>query len=81
MENNTLLGATETAQYDGSGVFNPNIPTSTSTTTTTTSTTTTDEPTSGPADNTSDQPTESNNFLLYAGIALVAYFFFFKSKK
>jgi len=82
MEDNILLGATEVvSQYDGSGVFNPNIPTSTSTTTTTTSTTTTDEPTSRPADNTSDQPTESNNFMLYAGIALVAYFFFFKSKK
>jgi hypothetical protein len=77
MENNVLLGATETAQYDGSGVFNPNtpnadadpgyIPT---------------ESNDGANDTTGDTTTTSSNsgILLYAGLALAAYFFFFKKK-
>ena len=78
MENNVLLGATETAQYDGSGVFNPNtpnadadpgyIPT---------------ESNDGANDTTGDTTTTANSnsgILLYAGLALAAYFFFFKKK-
>ena len=77
MENNVLLGATETAQYDGSGVFNPNtpnadadpgyIPT---------------ESNDGANDTTGDTTSTSSNsgILLYAGLALAAYFFFFKKK-
>lgn len=78
MENNVLLGATETAQYDGSGVFNPNtpnadadpgyIPT---------------ESNDGASDTTGDTTTTANSnsgILLYAGLALAAYFFFFKKK-
>ena len=77
MENNVLLGATETAQYDGSSVFNPNtpnadadpgyIPT---------------ESNDGANDTTGDTTSTSSNsgILLYAGLALAAYFFFFKKK-
>ena len=77
MENNVLLGATDSAQYDGSGVFNPNtpnvdadpgyIPT---------------ESNDGANDTTGDTTTTSSNsgILLYAGLALAAYFFFFKKK-
>lgn len=80
MENNTLLGAIDSeVSYDGSGVFNPNVPTPVPTSTSAPASTDTG---SKPADNTSDKPTESNNtgLLLYAGIALAAYFFFFKKK-
>jgi hypothetical protein len=80
MENNVLLGATDSVgTYDGSGVFNPNtpnadadpgyIPT---------------ESNDGANDTTGggDTTTTSSNsgILLYAGLALAAYFFFFKKK-
>lgn len=78
MENNVLLGATDTStQYDGSGVFNPNTPTSDS----------------APASSSLPEPVETDSseekpattggnsgILLYAGIALAAYFLFFKKK-
>ena len=74
MENNVLLGATESASYDGSGVYVPYsgeaAPASSSL----------PEPTE--TDSSEQKPTESNNtgLLLYAGIALAAYFLFFKKK-
>ena len=78
MENNVLLGATDSvATYDGSGVFNPNTPNADA------------DPNYVPAesndganDTTGDLTSSSKNsgILLYAGIALVAYFFFFKKK-
>jgi hypothetical protein len=79
MENNTLLGATDSVQqYDGSGVFNPNTPTSDV------------DPNYNPApeatetEEASEKPgdTSSNSgLLLYAGAALLLYFFVFKNKK
>ena len=77
MENTVLLGATEVStQYDGSGVFNPNTPTSDS------APASSSLPEVSETDSSEQKPTESNNtgILLYAGIALVAYFFFFKKK-
>ena len=78
MENNVLLGATETAQYDGSGVFNPNTPNADA------------DPGYIPTEsndgandtNGGGTTTTSSNsgILLYAGLALAAYFFFFKKK-
>jgi hypothetical protein len=75
MENNTLLGqTTSTGQYDGSGVFNPNTPNADA------------DPNYVPAetnDSTNDatENTESkNNLLMYAGAALLLYFFVFKKK-
>lgn len=74
MENNVLLGATESASYDGSGVYVPYsgeaAPASSSL------------PEPVESDQSEQKPTESNNtgILLYAGIALAAYFFFFKKK-
>lgn len=77
MENNVLLGATETAQYDGSGVFNPNTPNADA------------DPNYVPAesndganDTTDGGATTSSNtgILLYGALALAAYFFFFKKK-
>lgn len=79
MENNVLLGATETAQYDGSGVFNPNTPNADA------------DPNYVPAesnDGTNDTTggdtttTSGSNtgILLYGALALAAYFFFFKKK-
>lgn len=74
MENNVLLGATESASYDGSGVYVPYsgeaAPASSSL------------PEPVESDQSEEKPTESNNtgLLLYAGIALAAYFFFFKKK-
>ena len=74
MENNVLLGATESASYDGSGVYVPYsgeaAPASSSL------------PEPVESDQSEEKPTESNNtgILLYAGIALVAYFFFFKKQ-
>lgn len=74
MENNVLLGATESASYDGSGVYVPYsgeaAPASSSL------------PEPVETDSSEEKPTESNNtgLLLYAGIALAAYFFFFKKK-
>ena len=79
MENNTLLGATgdPVVSYDGSGVFNPNTPTSDSAP----ASSSLPEPTE--SDTAEPKPAETSNnsgILLYAGIALVAYFFFFKKK-
>lgn len=74
MENNVLLGATESASYDGSGVYVPYsgeaAPASSSL------------PEPVETDSSEQKPTEFNNtgLLLYAGIALAAYFFFFKKK-
>lgn len=77
MENNVLLGATDSVgTYDGSGVFNPNTPNADA------------DPTYIPtesndgANDTGDTTTTSSNsgILLYAGLALAAYFFFFKKK-
>lgn len=74
MENNVLLGATESASYDGSGVYVPysgeSAPASSSL------------PEPVETDSSEQKPTESNNtgILLYAGIALAAYFLFFKKK-
>lgn len=78
MENNVLLGATETAQYDGSGVFNPNTPNADA------------DPNYVPAESndgtndttTSGGTTTSSNtgILLYGALALAAYLFFFKKK-
>ena len=74
MENNVLLGATESASYDGSGVYVPYsgeaAPASSSL------------PEPVETDSSEQKPTESNNtgILLYAGIALAAYFLFFKKK-
>jgi hypothetical protein len=74
MENNVLLGATESASYDGSGVYVPYsgeaAPASSSL------------PEPVETDSSEEKPTESNNtgLLLYAGIALAAYFLFFKKK-
>ena len=77
MENNVLLGATDSVvTYDGSGVFNPNTPTSDS------APASSSLPEPVETDSSEEKPTESNNtgLLLYAGIALAAYFFFFKKK-
>ena len=77
MENTVLLGATEVStQYDGSGVFNPNTPTSDS------APASSSLPEVSETDSSEQKPTESNNsgLLLYAGLALAAYFFFFKKK-
>ena len=77
MENNVLLGGIDTStQYDGSGVFNPNTPTSDS------APASSSLPEPVETDQSEQKPTESNNtgILLYAGIALAAYFFFFKKK-
>ena len=82
--NNTLLGATDSVQqYDGSGVFNPNTPTSDV------------DPNYNPAPTPTEtkdevfveelekpEDTSSNSgLLLYAGAALLLYFFVFKNKK
>jgi hypothetical protein len=77
MENNVLLGATETAQYDGSGVFNPNTPNADADPSYVPT-----ESNDGTNDTTGDTTTTSSNsgILLYAGLALAAYFFFFKKK-
>jgi hypothetical protein len=77
MENNVLLGATETAQYDGSGVFNPNTPNADADPSYVPT-----ESNDGASDTTGDTTTTSSNsgILLYAGLALAAYFFFFKKK-
>ena len=82
MENNVLLGATDSVvTYDGSGIFNPQYG---------------DEKPAESVYNKpeesevlvdpkeSKKPEESNSntsgLLLYAGLALAAYFFFFKKK-
>jgi len=79
MENNTLLGATDSVvTYDGSGVFNPNTPTSDS------APASSSLPTPTESDTAESKPTETSSnsgILLYAGLALAAYFFFFKGKK
>jgi len=78
MENTVLLGATEVStQYDGSGVFNPNTPTSDS------APASSSLPEVSETDSSEQKPTTGGNsgILLYAGLALAAYFFFFKSKK
>lgn len=76
MENNTLLGATDTtANYDGSGVFNPNSPTSDS------APASSSLPDVEENDPSEQKPEESkNNLLMYAGAALLLYFFVFKKK-
>jgi hypothetical protein len=77
MENNILLGATDsTQQYDNSGVFNPNTPTSdvdTSSSTAPTPEENAPEASEKPVDNTS-------TLLMYGGAALLLYYFFFKKK-
>lgn len=77
MENNTLLGATgdSTQQYDGSGVFNPNTPTSDVDTSSSTlpDASETEDSSQKPVDNTS-------NLLMFGGAALLLYYFFFKKK-
>ena len=72
MENNTLLGQTDSVvNYDGSGVFNPNTPNSD----------VSPVDTSSSSEDSSENPTESkNNLLMYAGAALLLYFFVFKKK-
>jgi hypothetical protein len=78
MENNVLLGATDSVvTYDGSGVFNPNTPTSDS------APASSSLPTPTESDTAETKPTETSSksgILLYAGLALAAYFFFFKKK-
>lgn len=78
MENNVLLGATDSVvTYDGSGVFNPNTPTSDSAPASSSLPTPTESDTAEP------KPTETSSnsgILLYAGLALAAYFLFFKKK-
>jgi hypothetical protein len=77
MENNTLLGATDsTQQYDGSGVFNPNSPTGDVDTSSSSAPT----PSETEADS-SEKPAENTSgLLMYAGAALLLYYFFFKKK-
>ncbi len=78
MENNTLLGATgdSTQQYDGSGVFNPNTPTSDVDTSSSYSPTPEEN-----APDSSEKPVDNtSNLLLYGGAALLLYYFFFKKK-
>ena len=77
MENNTLLGATDsTQQYDGSGVFNPNSPTSDVDTSSSYA-----PEVSENAPESSEKPAENTSgLLMYAGAALLLYYFFFKKK-
>jgi hypothetical protein len=76
--NDTLLGATDSVQqYDGSGVFNPNTPTSD------VDTSSSRAPEATETEDSSEKPedTSSNSgLLLYAGAALLLYYFFFKKK-
>lgn len=77
MENNTLLGATadSTQQYDGSGVFNPNTPTSDVDTSSSTA------PDAKETEDSSEKPVDNTSTLLmYGGAALLLYYFFFKKK-
>jgi hypothetical protein len=77
MENNTLLGATgdSTQQYDGSGVFNPNTPTSDVDTSSNTL------PDASETEDSSEKPVDNtSNLLMYGGAALLLYYFFFKKK-
>lgn len=80
MENNVLLGATETAQYDGSGVFNPNTPNADADPgyIPTESNDGANDTTGGGG--TTTTANSNSGILLYAGLALAAYFFFFKKK-
>jgi LPXTG-motif cell wall-anchored protein len=85
MNNNVLIGATEVvAQYDGSGVFNPTggapetareVPAESRLPETT-------ENNSGDSsgDESGDTSTNNSALLMYGGLALIAYFFFFKKK-
>ena len=83
MENNVLLGATETVvQYDGSGVFNPS---STAPETSKVVTASSTLPAAEEAPASSPMPTDNTTapktgLLLYGALALAAYFFFFKKK-
>ena len=77
MENNTLLGATDSVvTYDGSGIYNP-VPASDAAPASSTL------PAASETDASSEKPADSktSGILLYAGLALAAYFFFFKGKK
>lgn len=78
MENNTLLGATAdiTQQYDNSGVFNPNTPTSDVDTSSSYA-----PAASEAATDASEKPVDNTSTLLmYGGAALLLYYFFFKKK-
>ena len=79
MENNTLLGATEVvAQYDGSGVFNPNPPNSdVSPVEILVEPEESKKPDESVEENTG---TSTNTLLMYGGAALLLYYFFFKKK-
>ena len=75
MENNVLLGATETESNDGSGVFNPNTPNADF------------DPSFVPAESNTESESEDSSsknstspLLMYAGAALLLYFFVFKKK-
>lgn len=78
MENNTLLGATgdPVVTYDGSGVFNTNTPNSDA------APASSSLPDATETDQSETKPEESktSGILMYAGIALIAYYFFFKKK-
>ena len=77
MENNTLLGATgdPVVSYDGSGIYNP-VPASDSAPASSTL------PAASETDASSEKPADSktSGILMYAGIALIAYYFIFKKK-
>lgn len=77
MENNTLLGATAdiTQQYDNSGVFNPNTPSSD------VDTSSSPLPAESETEDSSEKPVDNtSNLLMYGGAALLLYYFFFKKK-
>lgn len=85
MENKVLIGATEVvAQYDGSGVFNPTggAPETASEVPAESRIPETDGSGdgNGEGDGSGDTSTNNSALLMYGGLALIAYFFFFKKK-
>jgi hypothetical protein len=76
MANDTLLGQTDSvSQYDGSGVFNPNTPNADF------------DPNYIPTESNTESESEDSSsksstspLLMYAGAALLLYFFVFKKK-
>lgn len=76
MENNTLLGATDSVvTYDGSGVFSSTTPTGDIDTSSSTA------PDATETEDSSEKPAENTSgLLMYAGAALLLYYFFFKKK-
>ena len=84
MENDILMGATETvATYDGSGIFNPTGTAPETSKVVTSSSTSPDVSETLPASPKPEDTTSSpkTGILLYAGIALAAYYLFFLRKK